>query len=51
MERLVKPELASEDWELEASLRPRTLEEYIGQDRVLITCAFLSGLQMNGESL
>ncbi|NLW56764.1 MAG: Holliday junction branch migration DNA helicase RuvB [Firmicutes bacterium] len=32
--RLVTPHLREEDSEIELSIRPRTLEEYIGQDRV-----------------
>lgn len=52
MERLVKPELASEDWELEASLRPRTLEEYIGQDRVRDNLrVFIRAADERGEPL
>ena len=31
--RLVSPEPEPEDFDSEASLRPKTLEEYIGQDK------------------
>ena len=32
-ERLIAPELTNEDNDVEVSLRPKTLEEYIGQDK------------------
>ncbi len=32
-ERLVAPELSGEDGEVEVTLRPKTLDEYIGQDK------------------
>ncbi|MEG2015715.1 MAG: Holliday junction branch migration DNA helicase RuvB, partial [Oscillospiraceae bacterium] len=32
--RIIAPEYSSEDSELEVSLRPRTLQEYIGQEKV-----------------
>lgn len=52
MERLVKPELATEDWDLEASLRPRTLEEYIGQERVRENLRiFIRAAEERGEAL
>ena len=33
-ERLITPGRVDEDAQYEAGLRPRTLEEYIGQDRL-----------------
>ncbi len=52
MERLVKPELATEDCDLEASLRPRILEEYIGQERVRENLRiFIRAAQERGEAL
>ncbi len=32
-ERLIAPELSKEDNDVEVTLRPKTLEEYIGQDK------------------
>ena len=32
-ERLIAPELTGEDSDVEVTLRPKTLEEYIGQDK------------------
>ena len=52
MERLVKPELATDDWELETSLRPRTLEEYIGQERVRENLhIFIKAAENRGDAL
>ena len=33
-ERLASPEVISQDGDLEVSLRPKTLNDYIGQDQV-----------------
>ena len=51
-ERLVSPEIEAEDFEAEASLRPRTLEEYIGQDKAKENLTvFLQAAKMRGEPL
>ena len=34
-ERLIAPELTGEDSDVEVTLRPKTLEEYIGQDKAM----------------
>lgn len=52
VERLVKPELAIEDQDLEASLRPCTIDEYIGQKRVRENLrVFIRAAQERGEAL
>lgn len=50
--RLVSPEIELEDFDAEASLRPRTLEEYIGQDKVKENLKiYLQAAKMRGEPL
>lgn len=50
--RLVSPEVETEDFEAEASLRPRTLEEYIGQDKAKENLKiYLQAAKMRGEPL
>jgi Holliday junction DNA helicase RuvB len=50
--RLVAPGLHAEDSDLETSLRPRRLEQYIGQDKVKETLAiFIRAAQARAESL
>src|SRR5512132_1670191 len=48
--RVVEPELAGEDRELEAALRPRSLDEFVGQDRVKEQLGLLiDGANARGE--
>lgn len=51
-ERLISPQIKTEDWEESGSLRPKTLSEYIGQDRVKETLAiFIEAARARGEAL
>ena len=51
-ERLVSPEVEFEDFDAEASLRPSTLEEYIGQDKAKENLKiYLEAAKMRGEPL
>jgi Holliday junction DNA helicase RuvB len=51
-QRVVTPRTRGEDTQLEKSLRPRRLAEYIGQDRVKATLSiFLEAAKKRGESL
>ena len=48
--RLVSPEPEPEDFDSEASLRPKTLEEYIGQDKAKENLKiYLQAAKMRGE--
>src|SRR5829696_3439227 len=50
--RLVTPRTRAEDVQLEGSLRPRRIAEYIGQDRVKATLSvFIEAAKKRGESL
>src|SRR4051794_27429331 len=50
--RLVTPKSRGEDTQLERSLRPRRIAEYIGQDRVKSTLSvFIEAAQRRGETL
>ena len=50
--RLVSPEPEPEDFDSEASLRPNTLEEYIGQDKAKENLKiYLQAAKMRGEPL
>lgn len=50
--RLVSPEIETEDFEVETSLRPRTLEEYIGQEKAKGNLKiYLDAAKMRGEPL
>lgn len=51
-ERLVSPEIEVEDYDVETSLRPRSLEEYIGQSKVKENLKiYLDAAKMRGEAL
>ncbi len=50
--RVVDPQQASEDVPNEARLRPRTLEEYVGQDKVKANLrVFIEAARQRGEAL
>lgn len=50
--RLVTPRTRTEDVQLERSLRPKRISEYIGQDRVKATLSiFIEAAKKRGESL
>ncbi|HAG12985.1 MAG TPA: Holliday junction branch migration DNA helicase RuvB, partial [Ruminococcus sp.] len=51
-ERLSSPEVLSQDGELEVSLRPKTLHDYIGQDQVKENLAvYIEAARRRGEPL
>lgn len=51
-DRLISPEMEVEDYEGEASLRPRTLEDYIGQEKAKENLKiYLGAAKMRGEPL
>ncbi len=51
-DRLVSPEAAAEDFDGELSLRPRTLDEYIGQKKAKENLSiYLEAAKMRGEPL
>ena len=51
-ERVVIPDIKEEDAEIELSLRPRKLSEYIGQDKVKETIAiFIKAALLRGDTL
>ncbi|MGI6226746.1 MAG: Holliday junction branch migration DNA helicase RuvB [Peptococcales bacterium] len=51
-ERLISPQYKNEDFEETTSLRPKTLQEYIGQDRVKETLAiFIEAAKIRKEAL
>jgi len=51
-ERLISPQYKNEDFEETLNLRPKTLAEYIGQDRVKETLAiFIEAAKIRGEAL
>lgn len=51
-QRLVNPEPEPEDFDIEGSLRPKTLDEYIGQDKVKENLkVYLQAAKMRGEPL
>lgn len=51
-ERLISPQYKNEDIEETINLRPRTLNEYIGQDRIKETLAiFVEAAKIRGEAL
>ncbi|MDK2823833.1 MAG: holliday junction helicase RuvB [Clostridia bacterium] len=51
-ERLISPQLKKEDFEETVNLRPKTLAEYIGQDRVKETLSiFIEAAKVRGEAL
>ncbi|GHV29773.1 Holliday junction ATP-dependent DNA helicase RuvB [Clostridia bacterium] len=50
--KIIKPEYSSEDAEIEPSLRPKTLSEYIGQEKVKENLRIFIGAAKNrGENL
>lgn len=50
--RMVTPETIMDDNEIEVSLRPQTLDEYIGQDKLKENLSvFIQAAQMRGDSL
>ncbi len=50
--RIVDPEPEPEDFDSEATLRPQTLEEYVGQDKVKENLkVYLTAAKMRGEAL
>ena len=50
--RLVSPEPREEDFDAEATLRPKTLEEYIGQDKATENLrVYLKAAKLRGEPL
>src|SRR5690349_16251786 len=52
LKRVVTPRTRGEDVQLERSLRPRRIAEYIGQDRVKSTLSvFIEAAQRRGETL
>lgn len=52
MERMITTDLMEEDSALEGSLRPQTLQEYIGQERVKRNLqVFIEAARQRGESL
>lgn len=51
-ERIISPQLEAEDFDVEASLRPRTLEEYIGQEKAKENLSiYLEAAKMRNEAL
>lgn len=51
-ERIIEPEFSPEDVDLEYSLRPKTLNEYIGQDKVKENMKiYIEAAKARGESL
>ena len=51
-ERLISSSFQTEDIETDYSLRPRTLEEYIGQDKVKSQLdIFIQAARLRGEAL
>ncbi len=51
-ERIIEPEFSPEDVDLEYSLRPKTLNEYIGQDKVKENLKiYIEAAKARGESL
>ena len=50
--RLVSPEAEAEDFDNEQSLRPKTLEEYVGQEKAKENLKiYLQAAKMRGEPL
>lgn len=50
--RLVEPEILSEDYEVESSLRPATLQEFMGQEQVKDNLSvFMTAAKQRGEVL
>lgn len=50
--RMVTPEYTPGDWDVEGSLRPKTLAEYIGQEKVKENMAiYMKSAKMRGEAL
>ena len=50
--RIVAPENVAEDNDIEASLRPKTLSEYIGQEKVKENLTvFIEAAKRRGEAL
>src|SRR3989304_1694611 len=51
-ERIVEPELSAEEREFDAALRPRTLDEFVGQERIKEQLALLGeGARARGETV
>ena len=51
-ERIVEPELSAEEREFDAALRPRTLDEFVGQERIKEQLALLvEGARARGETV
>ncbi|MDO9065679.1 MAG: Holliday junction branch migration DNA helicase RuvB, partial [Chloroflexota bacterium] len=51
-ERMVSPKLKDEDYVLDTSLRPRRLEEYIGQDKMKASLGvFIEAARNRGEAM
>ena len=50
--RLVEPQYTKDDTEVEVSLRPKTLEEYVGQEKIKENLrVFIEAAKMRGDSL
>ncbi|MEG1994187.1 MAG: Holliday junction branch migration DNA helicase RuvB [Oscillospiraceae bacterium] len=50
--RIVTPELETDDFDTENSLRPKTLEEYVGQEKAKENLSiFIEAAKMRGEAL
>lgn len=50
--RITRPEFSSEDTEIEAGLRPKTLEEYVGQEKAKQNLSvYIQAAKERGESL
>lgn len=50
-DRLITSSMRMEDTDIEQSLRPMSLSEYIGQDKVKESMSIYSRLQNKGERL
>ncbi|HEX9717212.1 MAG TPA: Holliday junction branch migration DNA helicase RuvB [Actinomycetota bacterium] len=51
-ERIVEPEFSAEEREFDAALRPRTLDEFVGQERIKEQLALLvEGARARGETV
>ena len=47
--RIVEPQFSAEDTDVEFSLRPRKLNEYIGQEKVKENLQVFTGIYTGGE--
>ena len=50
-DRIITPTMVETDREIEQSLRPRTIDEYIGQEKLKEKLKFSLKLQSNGMKL